>query len=79
MVLVSPGKIGQVAWSILNDAGHSRVALSRPHSQSIDFVGVLHTHRFTGACLRPFLTSAARSQFNKNEISYEIIMHFARP
>jgi hypothetical protein len=75
----SPGKIGQVAWWILNDAGHRRVALSCLISQYVDFVDNLTIPRFTGDCLHPFLTSAPCSQFNKNEISYEIIVHSARP
>jgi hypothetical protein len=75
---VSPGKIGQVAWLILNDASHRRVALSCHYGQYVDFVGFLNNQRFTGHCLRPFLTSAPCSQFHKNEFSYEKIVHCAR-
>jgi hypothetical protein len=75
---VSPGKIGQVAWLILNDASHRRVALSCLYSQVVGFVGFLNNHRLAGHSLRTFLTSAPRSQFHKNEISYEKIVHCAR-
>ncbi|WP_460369062.1 hypothetical protein ACOYXF_24420 [Pseudomonas sp. Tul1A2] len=75
---VSPGEIGQVAWLILNDASHRRVALSCLYSQVIGFVDFLNHHRFAGHSLRTFLTSAPRSQFHKIEISYEKIVHCAR-
>jgi hypothetical protein len=78
-VLVSPGKIGQVAWSILNDASHRRVAPSWLIGQFVDFIDNLTNPRFADDCLRLFLTSARCSEFKKNEISYEIIVHYARP
>jgi hypothetical protein len=76
---VSPGKIGQVAWLILNDASHRRVALSSLQGQYVDFVDFLNKQRFAGDSLRPFLTSKTSTQFHKNEFSYEIIVRFARP
>ncbi|WP_456020710.1 hypothetical protein [Pseudomonas protegens] len=75
---VSPGKIGQVAWLILNDASHRRVALSCHYGQVVGFVDFLNNHRLAGHSLHTFLTSAPCSQFHKNEISYEKIVHCAR-
>jgi hypothetical protein len=63
---------------ILNDASHRRVALSCHYGQYVDFVGFLNKCRFAGHSLRTFLTSAPCSQFHKNEISYEKIVHCAR-
>jgi hypothetical protein len=63
---------------ILNDASHRRVALSCLYSQVVGFADFLNNCRFAGDSLRTFLTSAPCSQFHKNEISYEKIVHCAR-